>query len=250
MMSYDFLNAADDVFVNLNLQTTLALPDSRESILHFCEAVQKEFREMTAFYQRETGEYVLEGNREAGRYPWLEIQGRRLAAGYFNPQDIGQAYHLHQWLLERSVYYLGVSGIDVECLDVLFGYNLDYRGNRDAIVHEALLSGAPLALLHAETEGPCVECEPSLVVALDADCHLQGRLSVETRSNSYQIRTGQYEDEPISVYFTVRRYPVPGKLMDFSRDFQAQCEMCEDLSRRVIIPHVVRPIAAAISTAQ
>jgi len=73
-MSIDLLSAADDFFMNLNLQTTLALPTSRESILHFCEAVQKEFKSMASFYQRETGEYVLEGNRESGKYRWLEIQ--------------------------------------------------------------------------------------------------------------------------------------------------------------------------------
>ena len=249
-MSIDFLSAADDFFINLNLQTTLALPTSRESILHFCEAVQKEFKSMASFYQRETGEYVLEGNRESGKYRWLEIQTHRLSAGYFNPETLADGCALHEWLLERSIYYLGVGGLDVECLDVLFGFNLDFRGNRDGIVAEALLGGSPIGALVGETGLTCIECEPNLVAALDSDCYCQARLSLETRSNSYQIRTGQYDDEPISVYLTLRQYPAPGQLLDMKASFAQQCESCEDLARRVVIPQIVDPIAAAISMAQ
>ena len=84
-MDLDLSSLVDDFFVNMSLQTTLALPHTRETILHFCEAVQKEFPEMTSFFQREAEEYVLEGNRETGRYEWLELHPRRMTAGSFNP---------------------------------------------------------------------------------------------------------------------------------------------------------------------
>ena len=35
---------------------------------------------------------------------------------------------------------------------------------------------------------------------------LQARIDVVTRTNSYQVRTGDYSDEVISVYLIVRRY--------------------------------------------
>ena len=44
------------------------------------------------------------------------------------------------------------------------------------------------------------------MLALDDGCRLQCRLSIETRTNAYQIRTGQFPEAPISVYFTVRQY--------------------------------------------
>jgi len=152
--------------------------------------------------------------------------------------------------LERSAYYLGISGLDVDCLDVLFGFNLDFLGNRDAIVAEALLGGCSLAALTGEGAGKTLECEPNLVVALDEDCYLQARLSVETRGSSYQVRTAQYEDEPISVYFTVRRYPTPGRVFKTRESFARQCEICEDLASRIVIPQVIQPIAAAIAAGQ
>lgn len=248
-MSMDFRNLADDFFVNLSLQTTLQLPDSRETILHFCEAVQKEFKEMASFYQRETGEFVLEGDRDSGSYQWMELQSRRLTAGYFNPPDAATAYRMHRWILERSLYYLGVSGLDVECLDVLFGFNLDYVGNRDLIVAEALLGNSPLGAMAGLGSTKPIECEPSMVIALEDECYLQARLSLETRSSSYQVRTGHFEDEPISVYFTVRQYPRLANVMDFQASFAHQCEVCEDLTRRAVIPNIIQPIATAIASA-
>lgn len=247
--SSEFNTVADDFFVNLNLQTTLALPSNRETVLLFCEAVQKEFRGMTSFYRRDSGEYALEGDQESGSYQWMELQPQRLASGYFNPPAVAEAYRLHSWLLDRSVYYLGTSGLDVDCMDVVFGFNLDYRGNRDAVAAMALLEGSPLATLIAEGVHKSIEFEPSIVIALEEDCYLQARLSLETRSSSYQVRMGAYDEEPISVCFTIRQYPRPGKVLDLRASLAHQCEVGEDLLRRVVVPNVVQPIAAAIATA-
>jgi hypothetical protein len=249
-MDADLRNIADDFFVNLNLQTTLPLPKHRETVLQFCEAVQKRFADMTSFYQRDGGEYVLEGDRESGCYRWMEMQTRQLSAGYFNPPSLDDAYGLHQWLLERCVYFLGVSGLDVEALDVMFGFNMDYRGNRDAIVAEALLSGSSMGMLAGDPRVRPVEFEPSIVVCLDEQCYLQARLSLETRCSSFQVRTGQYDDEPVSVYFTVRRYPAPGGVLNLTDSFSRQCDACEDLVSRIVVPNVIRPIMTAIASSQ
>lgn len=244
----DYGSVADDFFVNMSLQTTLDLPANRETVLHFCEAVQKQFRTMTGLYQREGGQFVLEGDRDGGNYRWLELQTNRLSAGHFNPPDVADGYELHRWLLDRSVYYLGVSGLDVDCLDVLFGFNLDYMGNRDAIVAQALLAGSPLSAFAGDGPEKCVECEPSFVIAMDEECDLQARVHIETHSNTYQVRTGNYEDEPISIYLTVRQYPRSGQVFDIPRAFARQCAICEELTERAVIPSVVQTISAAIAS--
>lgn len=246
----DYTTVADDFFLNMNLHTALKLPSSRETVLHFCEAVQKEFPQMTTFFQRDSGEFVLEGDRDADSYRWLEIQSRRLSAGYFNPSEMAMACHLHRWVLKRSVYYLGVGPLDVESLDVAFGFNMDYHGNRDAIVAEALLSGSHLGSAFLDEPGRSIGFEPTITLAMDEECCLQARLVIETRCGSYQVRTGQYEDEPISVYFTVRGYPRQGGLMNMDESFEQQCELAEDMVDRLVIPHVINPIAAAIAAAQ
>ena len=88
------------------------------------------------------------------------------------------------------------------------------------------------------------------MVALDEQCHIQARLSLETRSSSYQVRTGQYEEEPISIYFTVRRYPSPSEIIQLKESFGHQCRACEDLTRRLIVPNVIQPILTAIASSQ
>ena len=245
---FDFSSAADDFFVNVNLQTNLALPTNRETLLQFYEAMQREFPSMTLLYQRETGESVLEANREEGRYLWMELHNNRLTGGNFNPQSADDVYRLHQWLLEHSVYFLGIGGLDVELLDVMFGFNLDYNGNRDEIVAQSLMGDSAMGALAGETTTGCLECEPSMVIALDDNCYLQARISLETRSSDYQVRTGRYDSEPISVYLTIRRMPTPGKIMNMSESLTEQCEICEDICRRIVIPKIIHPIAVAIAS--
>jgi hypothetical protein len=245
---FDFSNAADDFFVNVNLQTNLALPKNRETLLQFYEAIQREFPSMTQLFQRDSGESVLEANREQGQYLWMELHNNRLTAGNFNPQAGSDIYKLHHWLLEHSVYFLGIGGLDVELMDVMFGFNLDYNGNRDQIVAESLIGDSALGALIGETTTGCLECEPSMVISLDENCYLQARVSVETRSSDYQVRTGRYEAEPISVYLTVRRMPTPGKIMNMSESLTKQAEICEDLCSRVLIPKFVHPLAVAIAS--
>jgi len=245
----DIKTVSDDFFVNLDLQTTLALPSSRETILQFFEAVQRQFEDMTSFYQREGGQYVLEGDRDAGSYRWMELQPNQLSAGFFNPPDLDAAYGLHAWLLDRVVYFLGIGGLDVEALDVMFGFNMDYRGNRDAVVANALLSGSSMSAVSDEDPATVVEYQPNVVITLTDDCYTQARLSVETYGSSYQVRTGNYTNDPISVYFTVRQYPCPGKVLKLDESFSRQCEIAEDYANRVIVPQVVAPIAVAIAAA-
>ena len=250
-MSESFSNFSDDFYVNVDLHTALQLPQERETVLQFCEAVQKQFPDLSDFYQREGDGYVLEGDRGAGSYRWLELESRRLSSGCFNPAAVQDAYKQHAWLLDRSRYFLGMSHLDVESLDLVYGFNLDYVGNRDAIVCEALLGGSKLSALLGETEATAaLSFEPSMIISLDRECSLQARLAIETRNSSYQVRTGSYEEEPISVYFTIRAYPKPTERFDLTASLTRQAETGEDLVSRVVIPQIIRPIASAIAAAQ
>jgi len=252
-MATDFHTAADDFFVNLTLETVVDLPSSSETVLHFCEAVRRQFPAMSNFYRREDeggqprqGPFVLEGDRESGSYQWMELQGNQLTAGWFNPPDVQQAFAMHAWLLDRSIYFLGVTGIDVEAVEILIGFNLDFQGNRDAVVASALLGSSPLSAVLGEA-GAIIECEPNFVIALDEECCMQGRVYLATRSSSYQVRTGQFSPEPISVYMAIRSFPRLGHVADFASEFPQQCSACEDIARRIVVPNIVRPIASAIA---
>ena len=59
-----FSTLCDDVGVYVYLNTKVDLPSASETVLHFFDSVQKAFPEMTEFERRESGEFVLEVDRE------------------------------------------------------------------------------------------------------------------------------------------------------------------------------------------
>jgi hypothetical protein len=73
-------------------------------------------------------------------------------------------------------------------------------------------------------------------------------VSIETRSDAYQVRTGEYVEDQISVYFTVRQYWENGPARSFVDSFRRQREVGEDVVRRRIIPRLVQPLARAIAS--
>ena len=93
-----------------------------------------------------------------------------------------------------------------------------------------------------------INFEPSLTLALDESCQLQCRLAIETRTNAYQVRTGEFTDDQISVYFTVRQYWGSGPDQSFLDSFRRQREVGEEVLRRAVIPRIVRPLAQVIAS--
>ena len=100
-------------------------------------------------------------------------------------------------------------------------------------VAEALGLNTTLERLIQMPGSRVINYEPSLMLALDEACRLQCRLSIETRTNAYQIRTGQFPEAPISVYFTVRQYwgHTPG--LSFVDSFRHQRTIGEELLQQV-----------------
>ena len=85
-------------------------------------------------------------------------------------------------------------------------------------------------------------------MALSDDCRLQARIDIVTRTNSYQVRTGDYAEEAISVYLVVRRYwgDRPKELME--QIAQVLAEKADALCVSHLIPRVLRPLSSAIAS--
>jgi hypothetical protein len=243
-----FSAGADDFYINVNLNTEMELPRSRDTVLHYFEQMKKAFPDLRNFYTRETGDLVLEGDKEQGSYRWLAIEPRRLCTGHVNPPALEEAYRQHEMVLDVAPHLLTLSVLDCEALDVMFGFDFTYEGNHDEIVAEALGVGPSFEGLLDEPAGKVINFEPSITIALDEGCRLQCRLSIETRTNAYQIRTGEFPEEQISLYFTVRQYWGTGPDRSFVASFKKQREIGEEIVVERIIPRIVRPLAAAIAS--
>ena len=151
-------------------------------------------------------------------------------------------------VLELAPHLLTISMLDCEALDVMYGFDFTYEGNHDEVVAEALGVGPALEGLLEVPGGRVINFEPSITLALDESCRLQCRLSVETRTNAYQVRTGEFPEDQISVYFTVRQYWGTGPELTFLDSFRRQREIGEEVVRASVIPRIVRPLAQAIAS--
>jgi hypothetical protein len=245
-----YSSLSDDFGAYVYLSTKMPLPSGREAILHFFNTLRKTYPTMTDFDVRESGEFVLEEDREQGSYRWVTVESRRLCGGYVNPPELEAADAQHEYLLEHAPYHLDLNPLDCEALDVLFAFDFMYSGNHDEVVAEALGMNTTLEGLLQMPGSRVINYEPSLMLALDEACRLQCRLSIETRTNAYQIRTGNFPEAPISVYFTVRQYWGKQPYKDFVESYRNQRRVCQELVEAHVIPAVVRPLAQTIAAKQ
>ncbi len=245
-----YSSLCDDFGVYVYVNTKMPLPAGREAILHFFDGLRKTYPTMTDFDVRESGEFVLEEDREQGSYRWVTVEKQRFCAGYVNPPDLESADILHEHLLEVGPYHLDFNPLDCEALDVLFAFDFMYSGNHDEVVAEALGLNTTLEKMLQIPGTKVINYEPSLMLALDDACRFQCRLSIETRTNAYQIRTGQFPEAPISVYFTVRQYWGRQNFKDFGESYRNQRKVLQELVESHIIPAIVRPLAQTIAAKQ
>lgn len=243
-----YSSLCDDFYVNMNLSTEMDLPGNRETVLHYFERIQKHFPTMRNFYSREKGDFVLEEDKDQGAYRWTTIEPRRICSGHVNPPTVEAALEQHELIMELAPYMLSVSPIDCEALDLLFGFDFTYRGNHNQLVAEAL--GLPPALDRlADVPGNgIINYEPSFTFALDSDCRLQCRLSIETRTNAYQVRTGEYPEDQVSVYLTARQYGSLSPDMTFVSTLERLASICYEMVDSYVIDGVLRPLARTIAT--
>jgi len=245
MNRYDSL--CDDFYINMNLGTEMELPTNRETILHFFERVQKTYPAMRNFYCRDRGDFVLEEDKDQGAYRWCTIEPRRLCSGQVNPETIEGAMSQHRLILELAPYTLSVSPLDCEALDLLFGFDFTYRGNHNQLVAEALGVTPAMERLLEIPGATVINEEPSLTIALDEECRLQCRVSIETRTNAYQVRTGEFPEEQLSAYVTARQYGSLSPDRTFAETLDKLAEVCQEMLENHVVEHVLRPLARAIA---
>ncbi len=197
---------SDEFYVNMNLNTEMELPTSRDTLLHFFEQLQKRYPTMRNFYSREKGEYVLEEDKDSGNYRWATVESKKICSGFVNPPTLQETTEQQNLVLDSIPYTLSVSPLDCESLNYMFGFDFIYRGNHHNILMEALGTVPAFDKILDYPGARLVANEPSIHFALDENCRTQCRISVESRTSAYHIRTGEFPEEQISVYLTVRRY--------------------------------------------
>lgn len=247
-MGNNFGSFCDDFFVEMCVNTQLDLPTQRDTILAFFERIQKQFPGLSNFMRRETGGYSLEQEDQGERTRWVSLELDRVTVGWAEPEHLKEAYEFQMAVLELIPYMLGVSTLDIDSLDITFSMDFDYQGNHDEVIAEALLTTSSFAALLDVPGARPIGCCPSFVVSLSEDCRIQARVAVESRTTAFDVRNEKYKSEdPISLYFSVRRYPLSTPGFNTPQAYLEQCRLAENLMFEKIIPCFVQPINNAIA---
>jgi hypothetical protein len=238
----------DDFGVYVYLNTKVDLPSGSETVLHFFDTVQKAFPELTEFERRDSGEYVLQEDRDQDATRSVSLDARRLVSAYNNPATLEEADRQHERVLGLAPYHLDLIGLNCESLEVVFSFDFVYPGNHDEVIAEALAVNTPFDPLMQHPGAKVLHYEPSMVIALDEKCRLQARLWVESRTSTYQVQTGQYPEAPISVYVMVNQVWGQSAPGSFVESYQNQRKIVQDLVDTYVIPNVLRPLHQTISS--
>jgi len=252
----------DDFYMNQRVGLKMDLPLRRDSALSMFDRLRREHPMLARFRKHghelslESGEPGAAGATTATVAPpsgrsqsWVALRKTSVRSGSVNPETMGDGYALHRLVLEVAPYFLDISSLDIEYVELLIGFDLHFAGNHDEVVLQALMADSPIGALARIPGALPVDCQPSFGVALDGPCNIHAHMEVKTRSSPRGTpRGGEFREEPISVYVTLRRYgPHP--------DVAALPDVLEELSRHAesiaddhAIPGLINPLRAAIAS--
>ena len=72
-------------------------------------------------------------------------------------------------------------------------------------------------------------------------------MSVETRTNAYHVRTGEYPEEQLSVYATARQYGSLSPDSNYLDTLARLARVCHEMIDKHVIEQVLRPLARTIA---
>jgi len=228
-----------DFYVNQKLGLKLDLPERRETVLDLFDRIRKTFPRLTQF-QRYEGEVALESTSTERDWQWVALRQTSIRSGHVNPGSMVDAYQFHKAILEVAPYFLSISPLDIDMLEVVFGFDFETEHDKDSVVFDALLADSPLAGLVDPNFERVSEAQPGLAVTLGERGDMQAVFEVRTRPRL--PIAGDRGGDPISVFLTVRKFGPLASLDELKSAFGAVVGHAEHLAEQRVIPHLVVPI--------
>ncbi len=225
----------------------------REAVLHFFERIRREYPGMRRFRRREDGALLLEESEPQtadGRLRrWIRLEPGAMRFGYAEPPTTAAWTAFSEFLLSQVPYHLTLTDLEIDYLELVYAFDLDYQGNHDQLVAETLLGDSPLGALFGREPGVrTIDCQPCLGITLTQECDLQAYVELKSRTSTFEVRTGEYECRPLSVCLTLRRYWGFGRSAGL---VEAQAELAEIAAQTAcdrVVPLLVNPLAVAIAS--
>ena len=223
------------------------LPSDRETILHLFDRIRKSIPNMDRL-RRYDGELALESSRRDSEYRWLAMRQTSLRMGHVNPPSMEAALETHRLLLEVAPYHLTISPLDVDFVELLFGFDLECSSDQDEVVYNALFTDSPMAELLKIPGANIMDVQPVFGLSLSESGDQQAYFEVKTRTKSRRGHSKRYRSEPLSIYLTLRRYGPVQKVDDLPDVFSQLAQRAEGLAAEVLVPNLLAPIARQITS--
>lgn len=236
--------------MNQKLALKLDLPRDRQTVLDLCDRVRRQYPTMTQF-RRYRDELALESDPSAEENRWMAIRSQSVRSGAVNPRSLADAYGLHRHLLEVAPFFLGISPLDVDYLELLYGFDLATERNQDEVVFEALVAGSPLSRLLDTPGATPTDCQPMLGMTIrdgtgrKSTGDIEATFEVKTRAGGHDGGNGEAGGEPISVYLTMRQYGPVSEVKDLVKVLGVLARRGEELVETRVVPNLIVPIRDA-----
>ncbi len=235
-----------DFYINLKMNVRMELPSNREPVLELFERVRRSYSAMNSF-RRYKDELALESAANATPHQWMAIRSSSVRAGVVNPSTEDEMYGLHRVAAEVSPYYLSISPLDLEYIELLYGFDLQASGNHNAIVASSLLGGSPLSALVESESIRVTDCQPVVGMSMTDESGLEAHFEVKTRSKGRKPDAGPSSD-PISVYLTLRKYDPVTNLDGLVGQLNELIVRGQELVDEHAVPHLLMPLREEIAS--
>ena len=93
-----------------------------------------------------------------------------------------------------------------------------------------------------------IDMQPFIGIALTPSCDLQAYIELKSRTSSYEVRTGDYETHPLSVFLTIRKYWGFSDGLNLADSHRQLADHADELSTERVVPLLVNPLAHAIAS--
>lgn len=252
-MATSFGALCTDFYINQKLALKMDLPSERETILHMFDRLKKAVPSMDRFHRYES-ELTLESSRREAEYRWVGLRRTSVRAGHVNPQTMEEAYKFHRLLLEVAPYHLTLSPLDVDYLEVLFGFDLECRQDHDEVIYEALIANSPLGnlirpgALPGMPQARVIDVQPMFGISLSDRGDTQAYFEVKTRTRGRRRQPSRYPNEPISLMLVLRKYGPIHKLEELEDNFETLRNFGETLATERLVPDLLTPIVRQIAS--
>lgn len=244
---WSFPALCDEFGVTSRLLLKLELAPSRETVLHFFEQTRRAFPRLMRLRRRDDGSLLLDEDATDGPRRFVRIDSDALRFGIYQAESSADVTAFAARVLDAAPAQLSLSEIDYDYFETIFSFDLEFRGNHDDLIAETFFANHPLLrVLHSDDVG-VIECQPAFGVAMGEACDQQLYLELRGRTSTYEVRTGEYENTPLTVSLTARRYWSPD-CGDLAAVHAEQLTLAARVCEERVLPQVVQPLAAAIAS--